>query len=184
MSRPEATLDIEPPNDLHAERALLGALMLAHDAHLVEVDPADFHRESHRRLLEAIVEAGSSGPVDAIAVGGIVPDLRLLITECQSEVDLVCSAPGHAKTVSEMARRRRIRRAAQEMIAGIDGGRETEDVEADALALFTRSRPMDAAVSLQEMVRGEIEALSRPQECVYIEGFPGIAIYGGDSAVV
>ena len=61
----------ELPNDLDAERVVLGALMLS--APLADVRPlgsGDFYRPAHQIIFEVIEAlAGDGKPVDAIAVG-------------------------------------------------------------------------------------------------------------------
>src|SRR5581483_12213405 len=66
-----------PPNNLEAERAVLGALLLddkAIDYVVQEISPDDFYRPIHATLYETMVELNKRGePVDAVT---LVTELR------------------------------------------------------------------------------------------------------------
>lgn len=71
--RPTAAAMDEPPNDLPAEQAVLGACMFQHEA-VDEVrallEPEDFYRPAHETIWRAILALrGSDAPTDPIVLG-------------------------------------------------------------------------------------------------------------------
>jgi len=109
--RPDDTL--APPQDTEAEQATLGAMLLAEDAGkrgLEIVGPADFYREAHRVIAEAIVAcAGRGEPVELITVAA---ELRRsgrfeecggaeYLTACLNKVPTAAHLPRYAQIVAE-----------------------------------------------------------------------------------
>jgi replicative DNA helicase len=118
--RPVAELDRQPPHNLEAEEAALGAVLasgrlLAEVAGLVE--EVDFYRPAHRAIWRAILRLADRGePTDPVTVLGELdhtseladvgggPFLHTLI----EAVPTVASAAHYARLVAECARRRRV----------------------------------------------------------------------------
>lgn len=177
-----------PPHDLEAELAFLGAVLLSRDPDAATVEPGSFYRAQHRSIYEAILDAHAAGePIDAVTIGKRVPDLRSLILDAQNACVLPSHAPQYAAIITEKARLRQLEVAARMVIAAVyDEGADADTVEADAAAVFNRSQhPAGAgACTLHDLVEREIVALGKPQECVYLPGFPGVAMYGGDLVVI
>jgi replicative DNA helicase len=177
-----------PPHDLEAELAYLGSVLLSRDPDAAPVAVSAFYRQQHATLYQAILDAHAAGePIDAVTIGNRVPDLRSLILDAQNACALPSHAPKYAAIVTDKARLRSLEQAARLVIAAIyEDGAEADEVEADAATVFNRSQqPAGAgALSLHELVEHEIEALNKPQECVYLPGFPGVALYGGDLVVI
>ena len=176
--------DREPPNDQDAERALLGTIVMGKDPNLVEVDPAEFYRASHRRIFEAIEKAGAAGTVDQVSVGSLVPDLKLEIIECCNLAGMPWQARDYVGIVHEKARLRAIERVAVLARAAVASGEDADSVEAQLAQALSHRGESECACSLDELVDREIEALSRPQQCVYLEGFGSVALYGGDLVLI
>ena len=69
---PDRGLERTPPQDLNAERGVLGAMMLSKDAiaDVVEIlSPHDFYRPAHTLVFEAALDLYSRGePVDPVSV--------------------------------------------------------------------------------------------------------------------
>jgi replicative DNA helicase len=114
------TLDHQPPHNLEAEEAVLGAL-LASGRLLVEVaavlEEADFYRPAHRATWRAILRLADRGePTDPVTVLGELdhageladvggaPFLHSLV----QAVPTVANAGHYAHLVAEAARRRRV----------------------------------------------------------------------------
>jgi len=107
-----------PPNDIDAERAVLGALMLA--APLAEVRPlgsGDFYRPGHAIIFEAIEAlAGDGKPIDALAVGDEIRRRRQLgkiqgapyLHTCISSVPTAANAGYYARIVRQASVRRQV----------------------------------------------------------------------------
>jgi replicative DNA helicase len=118
--RPVPEPDRQPPHNLEAEEAVLGAILaagrlLAEVAGLVE--EADFYRPAHRTIWRAILGlADRSQPTDPITVLGELdhageladvgggPFLHTLV----AAVPTVANAAHYAQLVAETARRRRV----------------------------------------------------------------------------
>ena len=64
--------DRVPPNEPAAERAVLGAVFIdnrAWDDVDGALDPADFYREAHRRIFEAMRQLGAGAALDVLTIG-------------------------------------------------------------------------------------------------------------------
>lgn len=137
----------QPPHDLDAERALLGAMLMSGTA-IDEVGEVcgtvDFYRPAHQLIAEALVRLRAQGaPTDPVAVAdqlrregtlqrcGGAPRLHTLLASAPAAV----TATYHARIVAEHAERRhwieaadRLRQAASSL-----------GTELDDLRLFARS---------------------------------------------
>jgi replicative DNA helicase len=130
-----------PPNDLNAERAVLGGVMLENEALNVVTElplrPADFYKDAHAMIFEAILELfAESQPVDTVTlrerlatsgrlsrIGG--DEYLLSLTDT---IPTVANIEAHARIVQEKAVVRRVITAAYEIAArgyGDYGGAET-----------------------------------------------------------
>jgi replicative DNA helicase len=118
--RPVPTPDPQPPHNLDAEQAVLGAVLAAGRL-LVEVagliEEADFYRPAHRTTWRAILSLADRGePTDPVTVLGELehagelsevgggPFLHTLV----QAVPTVANAAHYARLVAEAARRRRV----------------------------------------------------------------------------
>jgi replicative DNA helicase len=118
--RPVPEPDREPPHNLEAEEAVLGAV-LASGRLLVDVaavlEEADFYRPAHRAIWRAMVRLADRGlPTDPVTVLGELdacgeladigggPFLHTLV----EAVPTVANAGHYARLVADMARRRRV----------------------------------------------------------------------------
>jgi hypothetical protein len=118
--RPVPEPDRQPPHNLEAEEAVLGAVLAAGRL-LVEVaaliEEVDFHRPAHRSIWRAILRLADRGePTDPVAVFGELQDTGgladvggapFLHTLVQA-VPTVANAGHYARLVAEAARRRRV----------------------------------------------------------------------------
>jgi replicative DNA helicase len=118
--RPVPELDRQPPHNLEAEEAVLGAVLAAGRL-LVEVaaliEEVDFYRPAHRTIWGAILRLADRGePTDPVAVFGELQDTGgladvggapFLHTLVQA-VPTVANAAHYARLVAEAARRRRV----------------------------------------------------------------------------
>jgi replicative DNA helicase len=118
--RPVPTLDPQPPHNLEAEQAVLGAILAAGRL-LVEVtavlEEANFYRPAHRTIWRAILALADRGqPTDPVTVLGELerageladvgagPFLHTLV----QAVPTVANAGHYAQLVADTARRRRV----------------------------------------------------------------------------
>jgi replicative DNA helicase len=116
----DAVFDRRPPQDLDAEQAVLGGMMLSRDvvAEVAEIlAPGDFYLPKHQAVFDAIVDlVGRNEPADILTVGaellktgdfervGGAPYLHT----CIELVPTAANAPFYARIVAERAVQRRL----------------------------------------------------------------------------
>ena len=118
-----------PPNSIEAEESVLGGILLDNDAINIALErlrPEDFYRASHRNIFAAMVALSDKRePVDVITLCAQLRAMTLLdesggIENVSRLTTLVPSAANvgfYAKTVREMALRRRVIHEASEVIS-------------------------------------------------------------------
>lgn len=171
--------DRTPPQDLHAEQSVLGAMMLSKDAiaDVVEqVREDDFYRPAHGTIYAAIIDLyGKGEPADAVTVAseltrsgdltrvGGAPYLHTLV----SLVPTAANASYYARIVKERAILRRLVEAGTRIVQmGYSGEGEVDDVVDRAQAEVyevTERRTSEDYLPLRELMDGaltEIEAIS------------------------
>ena len=122
--------DILPPQDIPAERAVLGSAMLSKAA-LADVSealvPEDFYRGAHERIMRAVLSLhGRSEPVNAVTVAYELAAMRELgraggaayLHDLIASVPTAANADHYAAIVAAQAVRRRVGEAGVE-IAGL-----------------------------------------------------------------
>lgn len=143
-------LDRTPPNDLAAERAVLGAIMLSGDACDAVFDllaAKDFYRPTHATIFAAVLALWAANePTDPIAVAhlldrdgdlnrcGGAPYLHTLV----DSVPIAANAGYYAGIVSERAARRRLIEAGTKVVQVGYGGEAGHDIE-DAVDLAQKA---------------------------------------------
>jgi replicative DNA helicase len=118
--RPVPDPDLQPPHNLEAEEAVLGAVLTAGRL-LAEVagqlEEADFYRPAHRAVWRAILRLADRGePTDPVTVLGELDDSGELadvgggpfLHTLVEAVPTVANASRYAQLVAEAARRRRV----------------------------------------------------------------------------
>src|SRR5215207_3660638 len=118
--RPVPAPDREPPHNLEAEEAVLGAVLAAGRL-LAEVaavlEEADFYRPAHRAIWRAVLLLADRGqPTDPVTVLGELDDRGELadvgggpfLHTLVAAVPTVANAGHYAQLVAEAARRRRV----------------------------------------------------------------------------
>lgn len=132
-------IDKLPPQNLEAERSLLGALILDKNAIIKVVDlikPKDFYKQIHRDIYLAIAELFEKGePVDLLAVSSRLKEKNLLenIGGNTYLTELINSVPtaSHVLNYAKIVQRKRILRELIEAGQDIDslGHAEQEDID-------------------------------------------------------
>ena len=171
--------DRTPPQDLHAEQSVLGAMMLSKDAiaDVVEqIREDDFYRPAHGTIYAAIIDLyGKGEPADAVTVAseltrngdlmriGGAPYLHTLV----SLVPTAANASYYARIVKERAILRRLVQAGTRIVSmGYSGEGDVDDVVDRAQAEVyevTERRTSEDYLPLRELMDGaltEIEAIS------------------------
>lgn len=162
-----------PPSDLAAEQAVLGAMMLSHQT----IDPvceivtsADFYRPGHATLFAAITAAyAMDEPTDIVALGTQLLGRGELariggpgyLHDLIATVPTAANAGWYARTVADLARRRRLADAAIR-IATLAGDMErsvssvAEAAEAEVFAA-TANRQTSEPASMSEVLDAAME---------------------------
>jgi replicative DNA helicase len=142
-----------PPQDLEAERSVLGAMLLSAEAmaDVVEIlDAEDFYRSAHGKIYSAVRALfGHGEPVDVITAvdalrrAGLLDEVggALYLRDLVDEVPTPASAPHYARIVADAALRRRLIGAAADIMDVAYAGSD----EADAIADTAEQRIYDVA---------------------------------------
>lgn len=142
-----------PPQDLEAERSVLGAMLLSAEAmaDVVEIlDAEDFYRSAHGKIYSAVRALfGHGEPVDVITAVDALRRVGLLdevggalyLRDLVDEVPTPASAPHYARIVADAALRRRLIGAAADIMDVAYAGSD----EADAIADTAEQRIYDVA---------------------------------------
>lgn len=134
----ELYLDRIPPQNLEAEQAVLGAILLEKDAlfRVIEyLTPEDFYRSAHQRIYRAMQEVSESGePVDLITITADLQNKKILeevggvsyLTDLANSVPTAANIEYYAKIVEEKAILRRLIKVATEIAS--TGYSESEEI--------------------------------------------------------
>lgn len=174
-----------PPQDVEAERSVLGALMLDKNAVIQVADflaPSDFYENKHKKIYESIVELWSKGePVDLLTVSHELKDKKQLgdvgsldyLTELTDSVPTSAHVAHYAQIVKEQRVRRDLIAAASDISEKSFDLKNFEEllesVEQKIFGISQRSRPQKfvsikdelpaAYERLEKLHRGEKESI-------------------------
>ncbi len=178
-----------PPQDLDAEEAVLGAMMINEQAVLTvtEVirDPSDFYREAHGTVYRAITALlQRSEPIDAVTVSdelermGKLEDVggRGFIFGLSATVTVAANAKSHAQIVRDVALMRRVA-AAGLQIAELGYARQGDvgdilDQAEAAIFDVAQERTTQEIVPLSDLLPDEVERMSAAAEHRGLTGAP------------
>lgn len=128
-----------PPQDLEAEKCLIGSLMLDKEAIVKVIDflkPEDFYRDSHQRIYQAMVELFErSEPIDFLSLSSRLKEREELegiggsgyLTDCVNSVPTASHISNYAKIVQKKRILRDLISASYDI--GNFGYNENEDVD-------------------------------------------------------
>ncbi len=179
---PREDIGRQPPQDMAAEQAVLGGMLLSKDAIadvLEKMRPADFYRPAHQDVAEVILDLYDRGePADAVTVAaeldrrgqlrrvGGAPYLHTLI----STVPTAANAGYYATIVAEKALLRRLVEAGTRVVqygyAGADGADVADVVDRAQAEIYdvTESRNQsEDFVALEDLLQptmDEIDAIA------------------------
>ncbi|KEQ22201.1 MULTISPECIES: replicative DNA helicase [Paenibacillus] len=138
-------MDRIPPQNLEAEQAVLGAILLDGDALVTSMERVtsdDFYRGSHQRIFEAMIEiAEANEPVDLITLTARLQDKKQLeevggisyLSELANAVPTAANVDYYAQIVEEKSMLRRLIRAATQIVTnGYSGEDEVGTLLSDA----------------------------------------------------
>ncbi|MFC4613437.1 replicative DNA helicase [Cellulomonas algicola] len=168
--------DRTPPQDLDAERSVLGGMMISKDAIadvIEQIKGTDFYRPAHEAIYDAILDLyGRGEPADAITVSdeltkrgdigriGGAPYLHTLI----ASVPTAANAGYYARIVRERAILRKLVEAGTRIVQlgyGTDGGDVDEIVnnaQAEVYAV-TERRASEDYLPLGEIIGGTVDEI-------------------------
>jgi len=169
---PDALQTRQPPNDVYAEQVTLGCMLW--DAASVSralsvVSAADFYREAHRQICEAIVAVNAKrDPVDIVTVGAELRRLERLegvggaeyMNTLHDHVPTFAHLPKYAKIVREKALLRELIRVADAV--GNEAYEQPESVDdfcASALGRLRQVATQAAGGSGSQPTSATVEAL-------------------------
>ncbi|GLI07859.1 replicative DNA helicase [Paenibacillus tyrfis] len=138
-------MDRIPPQNLEAEQAVLGAILLDGDALVTAMERVtsdDFYRGSHQRIFEAMIEiAEANEPVDLVTLTARLQDKKQLeevggisyLSELANAVPTAANVDYYAQIVEEKSMLRRLIRAATQIVTnGYSGEDEVGMLLSDA----------------------------------------------------
>ncbi|WP_159888089.1 replicative DNA helicase [Paenibacillus puerhi] len=140
-------MDRVPPQNLEAEQAVLGAILLDGDALVTAMEritDEDFYRGAHKHIFEAMIEiAEANEPVDLITLTARLQDKQQLeevggisyLSQLANAVPTAANVDYYAQIVEEKSMLRRLIRAATQIVSnGYAGEDEVGTLLSDAEA--------------------------------------------------
>ena len=169
-----------PPNDLEAERAVLGGVLLDGNA-FATVHPilasADFYHPAHAVIFEAIQAlSGRSEPIDVVTLAAELRARERLNTiggsqylgELTDTIPTIAHIEQHARIVADLAQVRRMIAVAYEITARGYGERGTADAFLDFAAArvfeIAQKRSKSSLVSLDTAIQEAFERIEKTLE--------------------
>jgi len=166
-----------PPQDIEAEKSVLGALMLDKDAIIKVADvitSADFYTPNHSKIFEAIFELFEKGePIDILSVSKKLKDRNELIeiggsaylTELINLVPTAAHISYYAKIVSQKKVLRDLIHASSEITERVfDTSEDPEDllddVEQKIFSISQKSRPQNF-VPIKDELKAAYERIEK-----------------------
>ena len=176
-SRSGAAQQRLPPNNLEAERSVLGAVFLdpgAMDQILLLLAPEDFFHHPHRLTYECMLELyQESMAIDQVSVGNRLQQKDVLeqvggaafLVDLTSGVLTSANVEVHARIVQEKAIYRRLIRAAEKITDGCfseeSPAKELVESAERAVVNVLDARVGESLIPLSEMIDGTVEEISR-----------------------
>jgi len=180
MASPDDNLRKVPPQNLEAEASVLGGILLENDAinRVLEIlSPADFYRESHRKMFRAMIELSDRNePVDIITLSDLLKargDLEAVggaayLTSLNELVPTAANIAYYARIVREKAILRHLINAATEIATrGFeDQGNVDEFLDAAEKVIFdiAEKRIQSSFVAVGDMIKDTLKTVEKLYE--------------------
>src|SRR5574341_362886 len=160
-----------PPQNIEAEQAVLGAVLIENSAinNVVDIlSPDDFYEETHRRIYSAMLEMFDAGePIDLVTLTNVLRGSKALesvggasyLNAIVSLVPTAANVKNHARIVREKAVLRKLIHSATDIITqGYDESNTGRDVETlldqaeKSIFEITQDKIGDSFVPLRQIV--------------------------------
>lgn len=167
----DAREDRLPPQDLHAEQATLGAMMMDEGIcveMLAQLEEDDFYREAHRGIYDAICVAAEEGPVDVVTVGAVLREREQLatvggaeyLTRLLGEVPTLGHTHRYAQFLADTALRRQLIQFGRELASRAqDNPEDAGDVlswAAGQIGCYAEARGRDRGAQTAAEIAGSM----------------------------
>jgi replicative DNA helicase len=176
----ESTPGRLPPQNLEAERSILGGVLLnnsAMDQILDLVEEEDFYRDAHRRIFKAMREMSARGEAidyltleDQLKTQGCLEEVggTAYLASLTDAVPATANIVHYAKIVRDKAVARRLIQASSEILqSGFEGGEDLDDMigRAESLIFGVAQKRFQSGVShIKDLVRESFDAIERLYE--------------------
>ncbi|OUM93694.1 MAG: replicative DNA helicase [Thermobacillus sp. ZCTH02-B1] len=175
MTDTEFGFDRVPPQNIEAEQAVLGSILLDSDALVTAMErlrPEDFYQPVHRMIYETMIELGEAGrPIDLVTLTAALQDKQRLeeaggvdyLSKLLGVVPTAANVDYYARIVEEKALLRRLIRTATEIVR--EGYEGADDVgrllnEAEQRIFEISSRRTDSGfVSIRDVLMDVFERI-------------------------
>lgn len=168
MNPDQMAFDRIPPQNLEAEQAILGAVLLQGEALITAMERVksdDFYSVSHQRIYEAMVELGEGGqPIDLVTLTAYLQDRQMLeeaggityLAKLANAVPTAANVEYYAQIVEEKSMLRRLIRTATNIVssgyaAEDDVGALLGDAEQKILEISNR-RSSSGFISIRDVL--------------------------------
>ena len=175
MTDTEFGFDRVPPQNIEAEQAVLGSILLDSDALVTAMErlrPEDFYQPVHRMIYETMIELGEAGrPIDLVTLTAALQDKQRLeeaggvdyLSRLLSVVPTAANVDYYARIVEEKSLLRRLIRTATEIVqegyAGADDvGLLLNDAEQRILEISNR-RTGSGFISIRDVLMDVFEQI-------------------------
>ncbi|WP_374017809.1 replicative DNA helicase [Paenibacillus thiaminolyticus] len=138
-------VDRIPPQNLEAEQAVLGAILLQSEALITameRIQPEDFYDPAHQMIYEAMIELGEENqPVDLVTLTAKLQAKQQLedvgrisyLTKLANAVPTAANVDYYAQIIEEKSMMRRLIRTATQIVSeGYSGGEDVSGLLSDA----------------------------------------------------
>jgi replicative DNA helicase len=157
-----------PPQNLEAEQAVIGSILLQAEALITameRVQTDDFYDKSHQLIFEAMIELGEAGqPIDLVTLTSKLQDKGQLediggvsyLSKLAHGVPTAANVDYYAQIIEEKAMLRRLIRAATQIVSeGYAGGEDVPGMLSDAerrILEISNSRSGSGFIAIRDVV--------------------------------
>ncbi|WP_020617474.1 replicative DNA helicase [Paenibacillus daejeonensis] len=174
---PEMMYDRVPPQNLEAEQAVLGAVLLQGEALITAMERVrseDFYTAEHQQIFDAMVELGEAGqPIDLVTLTAYLQDHQQLegiggvsyLAKLVGGVPTAANVDYYAQIVEEKSMLRRLIRTATEIVTDGYAGEDQvsallSDAEARIMELSNR-RSSSGFISIRDVLMEVFEKVEQ-----------------------